>query len=71
MSTRYKRGCDVPNGTLATRLDELAHVVTTGTFGSEFSMRVPAELDRDADIVMTEAARRLRAMDDKGPIFGR
>jgi hypothetical protein len=71
MSTRYKRSEDVPNETLATRLDELAKVVTTGTFGSEFSMRVPAELDRDADIVMAEAARRIRSLDNKGPVFDR
>jgi hypothetical protein len=73
MSTRYKRSEDVPNEILAARLDDLAKVITTTDkrMDSEFCMRIPAELDRDADLVMAEAARRLRAINDKGTVFGR
>ncbi|WP_305043860.1 hypothetical protein [Geoalkalibacter sp.] len=64
MSTKYRKSADVPNEVLAARLDELADVVSTGRgrMDSEFTMRVPAELDRDADLVMAESARRLRGM---------
>ena len=66
MSTTYKSSKDVPSYVLADRLDELARVVTNRNCAevrlpSEFSMSVPAEPDRDADLVMAEAARRLRA----------
>jgi len=63
MSTSYKRSEDVPTAILAARLKDLAEVCTRGGLPSEFSMRVPAELDRDADLVMSEAARRLTAVD--------
>lgn len=47
------------------RLRELAHAVTLGPDGHhEFTMRVPAEPDRDADLVLSSAADeidRLRA----------
>lgn len=39
------------------RLRELAHAVTLGPEGRhEFSMRVPAEPERDADLVLSSAA---------------
>lgn len=65
MSTIYKRPEDVPNEVLANRLNELATAVTNkrGTdFESHFTMRIPAECDRDADIVLSEAARRIQAI---------
>lgn len=45
---------------IADRLDQLALAVANGD-RSEFTMRVPAEPDRDADLVLSEAARLLRA----------
>ena len=62
MSIKYKKSEDVPSRVLAQRLKELAHAIADGKTASsgEFTMRIPAELDRDADLVMMEAARRLR-----------
>ena len=66
MSTKYKHGEYVPTEILADRLDELADAVTKGrdSINSEFTMRVPAELDRDPDLVMSEAAKRLREISE-------
>lgn len=66
MSTQYKSSRDVPTGVLAARLNELADVVSQkrDRIGAEFTMRIPAECDRDADLVMAEAARRLSAAPD-------
>lgn len=64
MSTQYQRSEDVPTSVLADRLDELSDAVTKGASGMhEFFMRIPAELDRDADLVLAEAAKRLRELD--------
>ncbi len=41
-------------------MHELAIAVSEGN-RSEFTMRVPVEFDRDADMVLEEASRRLRA----------
>lgn len=64
MSLRYQRSEDVPNGVLAARLDYLAGKVGIIDFG-RLEMRVPAEVDQDADLVMAEAARRLRKIGDE------
>ena len=55
-----EQGFDVDR--LADRLDELANFVTQGTEAvrRNFDMRVPAEPYRDADLVMSAAARLLR-----------
>lgn len=47
---------------IAARLDELADVVTQGreAVEREFTMRIPAEPYRDADLVLSTAARLLR-----------
>lgn len=71
MSTRYKRSADVPNAVLAERLKELASIIATGNLGNEFTMRVPAELDRDADLVLAEAANRIMLIDAASHTFGR
>ena len=64
MSMKYKHGDHVPTEVLAKRLDELADVV--GRPGEErdreLTRRIPAELDRDADLVLSEAATRLTAL---------
>lgn len=65
MSNKYKHGDKVPSGVLCTRLDELAQAVTEGRPGieREFYMRIPAELDQDADLVLSAAARRIRELE--------
>jgi hypothetical protein len=65
MSTKYKHGDVVPTEVLAKRLDELSDAVVSrmnrdnATFEREFTCRIPAELDRDADLVFSEASKRL------------
>lgn len=69
MSSKYKHGDHVPTDVLVKRLRELVKVITDRHFGwqSEFTMRIPAELDRDADLVISEAATRLEALDIEEP----
>lgn len=61
MSTKYKSSKDVPTDALISRLNELSDAITGGRDSREreFTMRIPAECDRDADLVLAEAARRL------------
>jgi len=67
MSRQYKRSKDVPSHVLCKRLDELAQAVTIGKEGvdREFYMRVPAEVDNDADLVLSEASRRIMQLEEK------
>lgn len=67
MSTKYKHGDHVPSHILAQRLNELAEAVTKGkvAIDAEFGMRVPAELDRDADLVLSQAAKRIRDLESQ------
>jgi len=52
----------ITNEQLATRLRELSDAVTLGERGrSEFTMSIPVNVERDADIILDEAARRLAA----------
>ena len=62
MSNRYKDEDEVPTEVICKRLDELSNAVTKGrdAVAREFVMRVPAELDHDADLVLSTAAKRLR-----------
>lgn len=70
MSRKYKKSEDVPNSELAKRLDELSDAVVArmnrneSLFDREFTCRIPCELDRDADVVLAEAARRLRELEN-------
>jgi len=61
MSTKYKESKEIPMSVLCKRLDELASAVAQGpiSIAKEFYMSVPAELDTDADMVLTEASERL------------
>lgn len=60
MSTKYKNPKDVPTETLSRRLKQLSECFNDkDLFEMEFTRRVPAELDRDADLVLSEAANRL------------
>lgn len=64
MSTQYKKPSEVPTDTLIIRVENLADAVTKGESGKdEFTMRIPAECDRDADIVLTEFARRFKELE--------
>lgn len=63
MSNKYKHGDIVPLDIICSRLDELWRAVTKGQKGilREFDMRIPAELDRDADVIICEASTRLKS----------
>lgn len=64
MSRQYKSSADVPTGVLCLRLEELSEAVTKGATGDgEFTMRIPAECDRDADLVLQEASNRLNTLE--------
>ena len=58
MSTKYEDPKLVPTSVLIERLKELADAIAKGN-RDELTMRIPAEADRDADIVLAEAAKRL------------
>jgi hypothetical protein len=63
MSEKYSTSSEVPTEILVTRLDQLADAVTKGANGTgQFTMSVPAQVDRDADIVLVEAGIRLTAL---------
>lgn len=63
MSNEYQTTKDVPLDKICERLKQLSDAVTKGwSCTSEFSMRVPAECDRDADLVLSEAANRLEQL---------
>lgn len=64
MSNTYKTAGDVPNEVLAKRLIELGHLVGEQNF-RDFTMSVPAELDRDADLVLSMAGHRLLIQDKR------
>ena len=61
MSTKYKKYNDVPTDVLANRLEQLSDSVDKGydEMRREFTRRIPAELDRDADLVLSQSARRM------------
>ncbi len=64
MSRKYKKGKYVPVEILCDRVDEIVKAITSGNYGKELlrecTMRIPAEVDHDADLVLAEVARRLR-----------
>ena len=64
MSTKYKHPKEVPLQVIVARLRELATAITKGRDSQEreFTMSIPAERDRDADIVINEAANRIGAL---------
>ena len=65
MSTEYKNSEDVPSDILCKRLKELSKAVTRGERGMrEFYMSIPVQVDQDADFVIGEAARRIKALEN-------
>ncbi len=69
MSTEYGAQDRVPTEILIARLEELSRAVTEGkeSVAREFTMRIPAEMDRDADLVLHAAACRLRELMTPNP----
>ena len=68
MSTKYGITDRVPTEVLASRLEELSNILTTqgkDAIAHEFTMRIPAEMDRDADLVLHAAANRLLELEQK------
>lgn len=65
MSRQYKDSKNVPSQVLCDRIQELIDVITKPAKRNgerlpyQFYMRIPAEVDHDADLVMGEIARRL------------
>ncbi|WP_412535946.1 hypothetical protein [Marinobacter sp. MIT932201] len=64
MSTEFKSTRAVPLEKIITRLKGLSEAITKGGDyqDREFTMRIPAECDRDADLVIAEAATRLQQL---------
>ena len=52
MSNKYSHGSEVPSDVLCKRLEELSN-------SKNIIMRIPAEVDYDADLVLSEAAIRI------------
>jgi hypothetical protein len=73
MSTKYKHGDRVPSDVICKRLHELASAVSEGRSGieREFYMRIPAELDHDADLVIGGAARRIEELEIQAREYSR
>lgn len=70
MSNDYKISKDVPDNVLIKRLDTLSDAITRGETGlGEFTMRIPAEVDRDADLILSEAAQRLKRFSRENKIM--
>jgi len=67
MSTDFKEFSEVPTKALSSRLAYLSDVFARkkGNVSHEITMRVPAELDRDADLVCANAAVRLSELSSK------
>lgn len=67
MSTKYKEANDIPLGVIVKRLHQLSTAVTVGPerVEKEFTMSIPAELDRDADLVLSIAADRLERIQQR------
>lgn len=62
MSTQFKTANEVPTSVIAARLEELSDCILKrdkDAMDREFTIRIPAELDRDPDLVLSIAASRL------------
>ena len=68
MSRKYKSSPEVPTNVLLERLNELVQVIAKQGRGARklenvFVMHIPAEVDHDADLVMSEVGRRLKTLE--------
>ena len=59
---KYEKPEDVPTEELSSRLEVLSDAVANRNM-SEFYMRIPAEVHHDADLVLAEAAQRLKRLE--------
>jgi len=63
MSTKYQKPEEVPTTEIVKRLHELSDAFPEKPKRDrEFTMRIPAECDRDPDLVLYAAAQRLEQM---------
>ena len=62
MSRQYKDSESVPSVELCARLQEISSSIAKGNY-SDLTMRIPAEVDRDADIVISEAGMRIKRLE--------
>ncbi len=62
MSHKHRHGNRIPSEVLCKRLDVLSDAVTEGRKGinREFYMSIPAQRDIDADLILSDAADRIR-----------
>lgn len=62
---KYQHGDHVPTEVLCKRLDELSDAVTEGkdAIDREFYMSIPARLENDADLVISEASQRIKKLE--------
>lgn len=66
MSTKYSKSEQVPTEVLINRLDELSDAcIDKISFNREFTMRIPAELDRDPDLVLSISSQRLKQQGER------
>lgn len=68
MSNKYKEEKEVPNDVIVSRLRELSTAVVKRDM-REFSMRIPTELDRDADCVLSIAAARIARLEAENKAY--
>lgn len=69
MSSQYKHPSEVPDEVLLARVKQLVEAITKPGVDPRFelTMRIPAECDRDADIVLSELARRYKLLRNADP----
>jgi hypothetical protein len=64
MSSKYKDGDVIPTEVLCERVKELIRLIMSGEVRHpDFTMRVPAELDRDADLVLHAIVERIEQLE--------
>lgn len=60
MSTKYNIWGDIPSGVLCKRLEELSDAITKKEVPCEFFTSAPAQCDRDADLILSAASKRIK-----------
>ena len=67
MSTKYKFSDEIPSSILVERLKVLSDACTKdrSVLLREFTMSIPAECDRDADLVLSSSAKRITELESE------
>ena len=67
MSTKYEISEYVPSNIICDRLEALSDAVTKGSKSilREFYMSIPAQVDHDADLILSAASQRIKKLEDK------